>query len=580
MKAFIKSQDEKAWRSILSGWSPLVEKDDEGNTKVKPELEWSKLLSGYNNKAFHAIFNGVGEGFIKLISSCDSEKEAWLILQTQFEGTADVKRTRFTMLQTKFDELRMKIVRVLSDRFDTKLLAVEEAKDFGKMKVEELMSFLRTFELNQQIKQKDKPKPPTSKNKSAAFKISEKECSNSEEEDEMALECEGFGHIQSECANTLKKNKKGLNVIWSDDDSDSSDNELSNVALTSTVSSMPIFLQGSKEVSDTTKMSLGQTEIRPSGKNLQAYEKHMTGDRTILTNIRPMQCGTMTFGNCVSGNVIGMGTLNYRGLPHLKNIMLVEGLKANLLSISQICDQGYIVNFDRENYYVLNFDGDCILEAIGNNTDMWHEKLGRINFKTLKKLSSTGIVRGFPRLGKESLDFLREKSDTFDAFKTLCLKFRVEKDCNIGKIDRIRSDLGKAFENSVYDDFCKSYGITHEFSAPKTLEQNGVVERKNRTLHEMARVMLNSKKLTKHLWAEAINTACYTINRVFPRPGTFNTSYGIWKEFSTEEEIRSHLEEHSVATNADVVTPRAETAETEAENEETKSYSLQVEDEQ
>ena len=127
------------------------------------------------------------------------------------------------------------------------------------------------------------------------------------------------------------------------------------------------------------------------------------------------------------------------------------------------------------------------------------------------------------------VDFLREKSDTFDAFKNLCVKLRVEKDCNIGKIVRIRSDHGKEFENTVYDDFCKSQGISHEFSAPKTPEQNGVVERKNRTLQEMARVMLNSKKLSKRLWAEAIFTACYTINRVFLRPGTLKTPYEIWK---------------------------------------------------
>lgn len=50
------------------------------------------------------------------------------------------------------------------------------------------------------------------------------------------------------------------------------------------------------------------------------------------------------------------------------------------------------------------------------------------------------------------------------------------------KIVRIRCDHGKEFENSVYDDFCKSYGISHEFLAPKTPEQNEVVERKNMTL--------------------------------------------------------------------------------------------------
>ena len=121
MRAFIKSQDERAWRSILTGWTSPVEQDEEGNIKVKSELEWTiedEKLSGYNNKALHAIFNGVGEGFIKLISSCESAKEAWQILQTQFEGTADVKRSRFTMLQTKFDELRMSENETLTEFYE------------------------------------------------------------------------------------------------------------------------------------------------------------------------------------------------------------------------------------------------------------------------------------------------------------------------------------------------------------------------------------------------------------------------------------------------------------------------------
>ena len=301
---------------VLSGWSPPVETDSSGNTIIKSELEWSiedDKLSAYNSKALHAIFNGVGEGYIKLISSCVSAKEAWEILQTQFEGTSDVKRSRFIMLQTKFDELRMsdnetltefyeklsdianeyfalgeklddsvlvrKIVRVLPERFDTKLLAMEEAKDFSTMKVEELMGSLRTFELNQQIKQKDKPKSIADKGKSIALKVADNENSDSECDDEIALltknfqkymkkmgnkkniskgskgntfikpsvsnkkgiqcrECEGFGHIQSECANTLKKNKKSFNVTWSDDETESDEDITENVALTSVMTNV------------------------------------------------------------------------------------------------------------------------------------------------------------------------------------------------------------------------------------------------------------------------------------------------------------------------------------------------------
>ena len=85
---------------------------------------------------------------------------------------------------------------------------------------------------------------------------------------------------------------------------------------------------------------------------------------------------------------------------------------------------------------------------------------------------------------------------------------------------RIKSDHGKEFENTIYANFCDKYGIVHEFSAPKTPQKNGVMERKNRTLQEMARVILNSKKLSERLWAEVINTACHNINRVYLHPGT------------------------------------------------------------
>ena len=77
----------------------------------------------------------------------------------------------------------------------------------------------------------------------------------------------------------------------------------------------------------------------------------------------------------------------------------------------------------------------------------------------------------------------------------MCLKLRNEKNINIGKIVRIRNDHGKEFKNIIFVKFCDKDGIAHEFSTPKTPQQNGVVERKNRTLQEIARVMLNSKKL-------------------------------------------------------------------------------------
>ena len=86
------------------------------------------------------------------------------------------------------------------------------------------------------------------------------------------------------------------------------------------------------------------------------------------------------------------------------------------------------------------------------------------------------------------------------------------------KIDQIRSDHGKEFENSYMEFFCTRSGISQEFSAPITLQQNGVVERKNKVIQEIARAMLHNKDVARNLWGEAINTACHTVNRVYLDP--------------------------------------------------------------
>ncbi|KAJ9561421.1 hypothetical protein OSB04_006581 [Centaurea solstitialis] len=80
-------------------------------------------------------------------------------------------------------------------------------------------------------------------------------------------------------------------------------------------------------------------------------------------------------------------------------------------------------------------------------------------------------------------------------------------------VQTIRSDNGTEFKNQVLKGFYNSLGITQTFSAARTPEQNGVVKRRNRTLVEAARSMLAQSQLPQYLWAEAVNTACYTQNR-------------------------------------------------------------------
>ncbi|KAA0065523.1 gag-pol polyprotein [Cucumis melo var. makuwa] len=91
------------------------------------------------------------------------------------------------------------------------------------------------------------------------------------------------------------------------------------------------------------------------------------------------------------------------------------------------------------------------------------------------------------------------------------------------------SDHGKKFENEDLNNLCEMEEIHHEYSASLTPQQNGVVERKNITLQEMARVMIHAKALPLHFFAEAVNTACHIHNRITIQFGTTVTLYELWK---------------------------------------------------
>ena len=118
--------------------------------------------------------------------------------------------------------------------------------------------------------------------------------------------------------------------------------------------------------------------------------------------------------------------------------------------------------------------------------------------------------------------FLDDKSQVQKVFKNFARKAQNQFDV---KIKKVRSDNGMEFKNANVDTFLDEEGISHEFSATYTPQQNGVVERKNRTLIEMARTMLDEYKAPRKFWTEAIDTACHTINRVYLHKLLNKTSY-------------------------------------------------------
>jgi transposase InsO family protein len=115
------------------------------------------------------------------------------------------------------------------------------------------------------------------------------------------------------------------------------------------------------------------------------------------------------------------------------------------------------------------------------------------------------------------LFFLEEKEVTFGFVRDLVLRLRNKR--HEDAIRAIHSDNGSEFRNSRFETFC------HQFLSPYTPPHNGVVERKNRTLCEMARTMLDEHRTPRRFLAEPVNTACYVSNRIYLRVHKKKTCY-------------------------------------------------------
>nr|GFC11570.1 putative ribonuclease H-like domain-containing protein [Tanacetum cinerariifolium] len=102
--------------------------------------------------------------------------------------------------------------------------------------------------------------------------------------------------------------------------------------------------------------------------------------------------------------------------------------------------------------------------------------------------------------------FLASKDETTPVLKTFILG--LENLLSL-KVKVIRCDNGTEFKNSDLNQFCGLKGIKREFSVPRTPQQNGIAERKNKTLIEAARTLLADSLLPILFWVEAVNTACY-----------------------------------------------------------------------
>ena len=121
--------------------------------------------------------------------------------------------------------------------------------------------------------------------------------------------------------------------------------------------------------------------------------------------------------------------------------------------------------------------------------------------------------------------FLKEKSEVFMVFKKF--KAYIEKQSGLPS-KALRSDRGGEFTSKAFEVFCEKHGVRRHLTAPYSPQQNGVAERKNRTILDMVRSMLKSKNLLKEFWAEAVDCAVYLLNRCPTRSLENKTPQEAW----------------------------------------------------
>ena len=287
----------------------------------------------------------------------------------------------------------------------------------------------------------------------------------------------------------------------------------------------------------------------------------------------------IVFGDNSKGDVLGLGKVAITLEHSITNVLHVDSLSYNLLSVSQLCEMGYnclftdkgVEVFRREDssivfmghlknkLYLVDFNKskanlETCLVAKSSMGWLWHRRLAHVGMRNLAKLQKDEHILGLTNVhfekdricracqaGKQvgvphppksimtttqpleliHMDlfgpvaylsiggnkyglvivddysrftwvfFLFDKCQVRDKVKTFVR--RAQKEFGL-PIKKMRSDNGTEFKNTQVEEFLDEEGIKHEFSSPYTPQQNGVVERKNWTLTDMARTMLDEYK--------------------------------------------------------------------------------------
>ncbi|GJY91899.1 retrovirus-related pol polyprotein from transposon TNT 1-94 [Tanacetum coccineum] len=247
--------------------------------------------------------------------------------------------------------------------------------------------------------------------------------------------------------------------------------------------------------------------------------RHMTVIKQYLHRYSKESGLKLVFGDDSSGDTEGLSHLNFKNIHILAKHNLVSGLPSLTFFKDKNCSA-----CEKGKHHRASFKTKRSF-SINKSLHLLHMDLfGPVKPQTISHNKYTLVI--VDEYSRYTWVFcLKKKSDAADCIMSFIRKME---NLNEVRVKELRSDNGTEFRNHKLEEFCDEKGISQNFSSPCTLEQNGVAERRNRTLIEAARTMLNSAKLLKQFWREAVNTACYTQNRsiIVKRHG--KTSYDVF----------------------------------------------------
>ncbi|GJT65690.1 retrovirus-related pol polyprotein from transposon TNT 1-94 [Tanacetum coccineum] len=296
---------------------------------------------------------------------------------------------------------------------------------------------------------------------------------------------------------------------------------------------------------------------------LKTYDR----DRSQLMNFVSKFMGTVRFRNDQVAKIIGYGDYQL-GNVIISRVYYVEALRHNLFFVRQFCNADLEVAFRKNTCFIWNLEGVdlhsgsrdtnlyiislddmlktsliCLLsKASKTKSWLWHRQLSHLNFGTLNKLAKDGLARDIPKLkfqkdhlcstcalGKSKKSSHQPKAEDTNQEKLYLLHMDLCGPMCVESINRKKYILVIVDDYSRFTwtlrDFYENVSVSHQTSIARTPLQNGIVKRRNQTLIEVARIMLIISKAPLFLWAEAINTTCYTQNHSLIRLRYNKTPY-------------------------------------------------------